>query len=118
VSDAQAQAAAELALGRELIVRIHVEPDVAACDDMQTRSMMVGGVAITALLRAAREQGLNKLSIIEGVGMALGLIQAGQAPEIAAHIAEALAGGLEVGRLEALQEKPRPVLRVIEGDRP
>lgn len=107
-------ATSELALGQALIALVTADRDVGAIDDRQTRSMMVAGVAVTAILTAARDCDLNKAWLVEGVGLALGLIQGPQPPQHATVVRDAFDRGFATG-LEESRADRRPDLRVIDG---
>jgi hypothetical protein len=109
----------ELALGRALIEMLVADAGFDDLDDAQTRALMVGGLAVTAILRAARDCGLNKIWIVEGVGLALGLIQGPLPPQHATVVRDALDRGFATGleEVRADRERPAMVLQVIEGGR-
>lgn len=85
-------------LGREMISEIMLRyGDAFEGADQESRSRLVGGLGVCALLYAARACGLNKIWMIEGVGVAIGETQASQEPLLKSLILEAFERGRALG---------------------
>lgn len=85
-------------VGREIVAEVLLGyGDALAPADKETRSRLIGGLATCALLYAARACGLNKIWLLEGIGVAVGETQATQEPKMAAMVLEAFERGRDMG---------------------